>query len=173
MAETKETMLDKTISTTPLDQPQDNSLLDNIHALMTQQPYAVLCTQGNGQPYGSVIAYTTNSELNAAVFTTPIDTHKYRLLCECDQVAMVIDNRADSPARNNSSIDALTATGRAVRLSKLEDIELWKKSLMQRHPQMHEFISSSNNAFFRIDIQRYIHVTRLNEVNEWFPPQTA
>lgn len=36
---------------------------------------------------------------------------------------------------------------------------------------MHEFIDSPNNAYFRIQIQRYLHVTRLSQVNEWFPPQ--
>ncbi len=148
-------------------------MFDTIHELMTSQPYAVLCTQGDGQPYGSVIAFTVNPQLNAAVFATPIDTHKYRLLCACEQVALVVDNRADAQPDDNSCIDALTATGRAVQLCQVDEIELWQRALCKKHPLMQEFICATGNAFFRIDIQRYIHVTRLNEVSEWFPPNAV
>lgn len=144
----------------------------NIYKLMNSQPYGVLCTQGAGQPYGSVIAFAVNAQLSEAVFVTPIATHKYRLLTECNQVALVVDNRSDDHAIDDSGIDALTATGQVVRLTKLDEIEKSKKALMQKHPQMHAFIDSPNNAFFRIQIQRYLHVTRLSEVNEWFPSQT-
>jgi nitroimidazol reductase NimA-like FMN-containing flavoprotein (pyridoxamine 5'-phosphate oxidase superfamily) len=172
MDELNDTMSNQLNSTYSLKQPRDRKLYDNIHALMTGQSYCVLCTQGSGQPYGSVIAYAVNSQLNAVVFVTPIATHKYRLLTECDQVALVIDNRAADHTTDDSGIDALTATGRAIRLSKEEEIETCKQDLIQKHPHMHEFIDSPNNAYFRIQIQRYVHVTRLSEVNEWFPPQT-
>ncbi len=172
MREFNETMHYQPNSISSLKQPRERSLFENIHALMTGQPYAVLCTQGAGLPYGSVIAFAANSQLNAVVFTTPIATRKYRLLTECDQVALVIDNRAGDHISDDSGIDALTATGQAVRLSKVDDIETTKKALMQKHPHMHEFFDSPNNAFFRIQIHRYLHVTRLSEVNEWFPPQT-
>jgi len=172
MGESNDKVLNKSKSTYSLKQSCERKLYDNIHALMTGQSYCVLCTQGLGQPYGSVIAFAVNSQLNAVVFVTPIETHKYRLLTECDQIALVIDNRADDHTADDSGIDALTATGRAVELSRVEEIELCKQDLIQKHPHMHEFIDSPNNAYFRIQIQRYLHVTQLSEVNEWFPPQT-
>jgi len=159
--------------TTVADQPGRCSLYDKIHSLMTGQPYAVLCTQGDGQPYGSVIAFAANPELNAIVFVTPVDTRKYRLLCACDQVALVVDNRAGSLTDDNLHIDALTASGRAIQLHNGDEIDLWKRVLLQRHPLMQEFICASDNALFRVNIQRYIHVTRLNEVSEWSPPHAA
>ncbi len=171
MGESNDTMPYEPKSSASLKQPCEGSLCDSIHLLMTSQPYAVLCTQGAGQPYGSVIAFAVNSQLNAAVFATPIATHKYRLLTECDQVALVIDNRADEHAIDDLGIDALTATGRAIMLSNVGEIETCKQDLILRHPHMHEFIDSPNNAYFRIQIQRYLHVTRLSQVNEWFPPQ--
>ncbi|MDJ0805840.1 MAG: pyridoxamine 5'-phosphate oxidase family protein [Gammaproteobacteria bacterium] len=148
-----------------------DGLHHDIQKLMTEQPYGVLCTQGGGLPYGSVIAFTVNTHLNAALFTTPINTHKYRLLTECDQVALVIDNRAYGSTREDLGFDALTATGRAILLSKQADIATSKQSLLNKHPHMHGFIDSPNNAYFRIQIQRYVHVTRLSDVNEWFPPE--
>lgn len=155
------------------DSYPEKSLHVRVHALMTGQPYGVLCTQGAGQPYGSLIAFSVNSQLNAVVFATPTATHKYRLLSKCNQVALVIDNRGDVDATDNTGIDALTATGQVVQLDKLDEIEDCKRALLQKHPHMHSFIVSSDNAYFQLQIQRYVHVTRLNEVNEWLPPQVT
>ena len=58
------------------------SLVDQIRALMLEKPYAVLCTEGRGQPYGSMIAFAANQELNTVVFATPVATRKFRLLSE-------------------------------------------------------------------------------------------
>ena len=58
-----------------------------------EQPYAVLCVQGGGQPYGALVAFAFSQDLRHAVFVTPVATRKYRLLSECDHVALVIDNR--------------------------------------------------------------------------------
>lgn len=149
------------------------SLRDHIHTLMSEQPYAVLCTQGCGQPYGSVIAFATNPELNAVVFATPIATRKYRLLSECDRVALVVDNRAGHPG-DLSRIDAVTATGKAVKLddgSDSRDLDEWQKRLIHKHPHMREFICAPSTALIRVDILRYLHVVRLQEVHQWIPPR--
>ena len=51
-----------------------------IRELVTGQPYAVLCTQGGGQPYGSLIATGFTPDLRHVLFATPITTRKFRLL---------------------------------------------------------------------------------------------
>ena len=150
-----------------------SELYEKIYRLMSNQSYAVLCTQGNQQPYGSIIAFAANNELNAVVFATPISSHKYRLLCECKQVALVVDNRSDNPTGDNSCIEALTITGQAVRLSKDDDRQSAQQILIQKHLRMNEFMTSQHNAFFRVDVHRYLHVTHFNRVNEWFPPHAA
>ena len=60
--------------------PSDPRVRDRIRALLDEQPFAVLCTQGEGQPYGSVIAYAASEDLLAVSFATPVATRKYRLL---------------------------------------------------------------------------------------------
>ena len=148
------------------------SLHEQIKALMIEQPYAVLCTQGDGQPYGSVIAFAVNQALNAAVFATPRATRKFRLLTECDRVSLVVDNRTDSPG-DLSSTHAVTATGRAVDLEENPAEEEWQKLLVDKHPLMHDFIYAPSTAIIRIDIFRYFHVTRLQEVFQWIPPRPS
>ncbi|MDO8834221.1 MAG: pyridoxamine 5'-phosphate oxidase family protein, partial [Vicinamibacterales bacterium] len=54
-----------------------------IRRLLDGQRYGVLCTQGQGQPYGSLVAYATTPDLDSAVFATQKATRKYRLLSEC------------------------------------------------------------------------------------------
>ena len=156
----------------PVENKPDSAVRDQITILMTKQPYAVLCTQGQEQPYGSVIAFAASKELNAVVFATPVATRKYRLLSECNRVAIVVDNRTDTP-HDLSRIHALTATGRAVILQQNSAAAAWQKILIDKHPHMHDFICEPNTALVLIKIARYLHVSRLQEVYHWIPPHHA
>jgi len=164
-----EPALGEAINASAGDGSSGPDLRQRIHVLMKEQPYAVLCTQGGGQPYGSLVAFAANPDLNAVVFATPIATRKYRLLSECDRVALVVDNRAGYPG-DISRIDAVTATGNALELSAGGLAEEWRGLLIHKHPYMREFICAPSTALFRIDILRYLHVVRLQEVHQWIPP---
>lgn len=148
---------------------RETGVRDQIDTLMIKQPYAVLCTQGEQQPYGSVIAFAASRELNAVVFATPVATRKFRLLSECNRVALVVDNRTESPD-DLSHIHAITATGKAVILKQNSAIAAWQKILIDKHPHMHDFICAPSTALVLIKIVRYLHVTRLQEVYQWIPP---
>ncbi len=170
MSDNDEPALTEAFAASAGEKPRGPALRDRIHTLMSEQPYAVLCTQGGGQPYGSVIAFAANQELNTVVFVTPIATRKYRLLSECDRVALVVDNRAGSPG-DLSRIDAVTATGKALALSQSSVAEEWQELLIRKHPHMRDFICAPSTAVVRIDILRYLHVVRLQEVHQWIPPR--
>ena len=139
---------------------------DRIERLVREQPYAVLCTQGEGQPYGSLVALAVSDDLRSAVFATPITTRKYRLLCDCDHVALVIDSRSHSSA-DMMQIEAVTATGRARQVSPGADYEQEANLLVARHPQLKLFVVAPTTALFHVDIIRYFHVTRFQEVRQW------
>lgn len=139
-----------------------------IRALLDEQPFAVLCTQGGGQPYGSVIAYAVGPELRAVTFATPKATRKYRLLRECESVALVIDSRTKFP-EDMMKVEAITATGRAVQLDPGPEFDRWASLLTQRHPQLCSFVYAPSSALFRIDVHRYLHVSRFQEVHQWIP----
>ena len=138
-----------------------------IRGLLTQQPFAVLCTQGGGQPYGSVVAYAVNAALDAAVFATGRATRKYSLLAGCDRVALVVDSRSAYPDQL-MKVEALTATGRARELSDQERGP-WAERLIDRHLQLRDFVTSPTTAVFKIEIVRYLYVTRFQEVHQWVP----
>ena len=49
---------------------------DRIRQLVTEEPYGVLCTHGEGLAYGSLVAFAFTEDLRYAVFATPLATRK-------------------------------------------------------------------------------------------------
>ncbi len=144
-------------------------LEERIRCLVTKQPYGVLCTQGQGQPYGSMVAFAFSDNLSVAVFATPVATRKYRLLSECDHVALVVDNRPDHP-NDIMKVEALTATGQTTEIPRGPEFDQYSRLLVNRHSQLESFVRAPSCALFRIDIVRFFHVTRFQEVGQWVPP---
>ena len=138
------------------------SLRDRIQALVDSQPYGVLCVQGGGQPYGALVAFIFSNNLRHAVFATPMATRKYRLLCECDHVALVIDNRS-AKADELMEIEAVTATGHSKLIERDGEFDEWAGLLVSRHPYLKSFVKSATCALFRIDVVRFLHVVRFQD----------
>ena len=159
-------------STAPEPNRREVSIRDRVHRLVREQPYAVLCTQGGEQPYGSLIAFAFTADLKQAVFATPVTTRKYRLLLNSDHVALVIDNRPDRNA-DMMEIEAVTATGRSQLIERDGDFERWGTLLLARHPHLKSFVQAASCALFRVDIVRYFHVVRFQEVYQWSPTETS
>ena len=141
---------------------------ERIKRLIDSQPFAVLCTQSEGQPYGSLVAYAMSEDLTTAVFATPRATRKFRLLSECDHVAIVIDNRPEFPDQL-MHVEGVTATGRTTLVEGETDREYWAQLLVVRHPYLAGFVRSKSCGLFRIQIVRYFHVCRFQEVRQWVP----
>ena len=139
-----------------------------ILSLVNREPFAVLCTQGNTQPYGSVVAVAFTQDLRHALFATPVTTRKYRFLEASNRVALVVDDRAAWPD-DMMRVEAVTLTGRAERVERGEGFERWSEVLVRRHPQLETFVHAESCALFRIDVLRYFHVERFQEVREWAP----
>ena len=150
------------------DRDTQKCLDQQIRQLVDSQPYAVLCTQGQGQPYGSLVAYSVTPDLTNAVFSTPKATRKFRLLSECDHVALLIDNRPDFPDQL-MEIEAVTATGRALMVEEGDEFERWAQLLTARHEYLAKFVRSASCGLFRVRIVRYFHVSRFQEVHQWAP----
>lgn len=150
---------------TPAEEPL---VLESIRALVNNEPFAVLCTQGGGRPYGSLVAFAFSASLGHFVFATPVATHKYRLLSECPHVALLVDNRSSFPG-DVIKVSAVTVTGRAAQVEPGVEFEPWAGLLTSRHPGLSSFVQAPSTALFRVDVARYLHVTRFQEVRQWMP----
>lgn len=163
--------LDEPLLHIPQDDDRDDaepSLPQRIRSLLDGQPYAVLCTQGGGQPYGSLVAFAFTEELAALFFGTPKTTRKFHLLSACDRVAMLIDTRA-ADSTELTRVEAVTVTGRSAILERGPDYEQGLACLSERHPHLRSFFQAPTTALVRIEVIRYFHVSRFQDVREWAP----
>ena len=156
----------------PTTSTRSESLVTRIRRLVAGEAYTVLCTQGERQPYGSIVAYAFGEDLSSAAFATAITTRKFRLLVECPQVALVVDNRARFPD-DMMRVESVTVTGRAVHLAPGPEREFWAARLIARHPYLESFVTAATSALFRVDVARFFHVVRFQEVRQWIPPRAG
>ncbi|AHM57744.1 pyridoxamine 5'-phosphate oxidase (plasmid) [Peptoclostridium acidaminophilum DSM 3953] len=139
-----------------------------IRNLCDEQSFAVLATQGQGQPYATLISFATSPDMKYAIFATPIQTRKYSLIQGDQMISMLIDNRSSQPNSLNS-ISALTITGKAKALSDEESIELWSGLLLCKHPYLSHFVKSPSTALIVVEVTGYFYVRRFQEVFQWSP----
>ena len=165
--------MNATTATGEMDEKcEETDLAKRIGRLVHGQPYGVLCTQDDSQPYGSLVALAATDDLSALVFSTPITTRKYRLLSACDHVAVVMDSRSTAPDEL-MQLEAVTATGRVHVVPRGPDFERWGGLLWGRHPNLAAFVLAESSALFRVEVVRYFHVCRFQEVRQWIPKRTS
>ena len=139
-----------------------------IRALCLEQPFAVLATQGEGQPYTNLISFAVSENLGQLVFSTPAQTRKYNLISKNRKVSLMIDNRDQQPESINL-IRAITITGTARILEDSKEIEHWSDLLIKRHSYLEKFINSPSSSLILVDIIRFFYVRRFQEVYQWAP----
>jgi hypothetical protein len=147
---------------------EDRSIPERIRRLLTEQPYAVLCTQSQSQPYGSLVAFAASDDLKTLAFSTTVATRKYRLLTECEHVALLIDSRSDSSV-DMMRIEAVTATGQARVVAAGPEFDCWAGLLTACHPHLAPFVKAKSSALVCVQVVRYFHVCRFQEVRQWVP----
>ena len=142
-------------------------ILPQIRNLLEKEPFCVLCTQGQSQPYGSLIAFAYSDDLRHLYFTTPKATRKYKLLTDCSGAAFLVDNRRRYPD-DMIRVEAVTITAQAVQIDPADSVR-GLELLQLRHPYLIEFLKADTTALFRADAVRYFHVCRFQEVTQWAP----
>ncbi|MFU8794157.1 MAG: pyridoxamine 5'-phosphate oxidase family protein [Dethiobacteria bacterium] len=139
-----------------------------IKEIIFNQPFAVLATQGEGQPYTSLISYAASTDLQHLVFATPVQTRKYSQIIKNKRVSLLIDNRSQQPESINL-IRAITVTGQARALEKEEEAEQWARLLLNKHSYLAKFVKSNTSGLILIKVVRYFYVRRFQEVYQWIP----
>ena len=156
------------INTPGTDGESTPSVELRIRRLVKDQLYGVLCTQSDGQPYGSMVAFAFTEDLKHVVFGTPRATKKYQILTACSNLALVVNNMNRHP-NDLMSVEALTATGRASEITPNAAATRWANMLLQRHPYLEAFIFSPSTALFEVEIGRFFFVRSFQDVIQWEP----
>ena len=143
------------------DTPETLAVIGN---LLESQRLAVLSTQNHGQPYCNLIAIAATDDLRHLLFATTRATRKYANLMADSRVAVLVDNRQNDVS-DFTGAAALTALGKAWELQGAER-QQFLKVYLGKHPYLEEFVTSPTCALLRIKVDKYIVVTRFQEVRE-------
>jgi nitroimidazol reductase NimA-like FMN-containing flavoprotein (pyridoxamine 5'-phosphate oxidase superfamily) len=143
------------------DEPELRRVL---HDLLATQNFGVLCTQGQGHPYGSVVCFATSDDLSRIWFSTTRSTRKFAFIQDDDRVAFVVDNASNRPADLFEAV-AATGTGHARELTGAER-EAASERYLSKHPHLKEFAASPNCALVEVTVGTFHVVTRFQEVVE-------
>ena len=76
----------------------DPELFSLVHNLLETQRAAALATQEMGQPYLSLMAFAVTPDLKTIILATDRYTRKYANLMVEPRLALLIDNRGNTPA---------------------------------------------------------------------------
>lgn len=139
-------------------------VLDLIKNLLESQKLAVLSTQDHGQPYCNLMAIAATEDLKYLLFATTRATSKYANLMADSRVAVLVDNRQNDPA-DFTAAAALTALGKAWELQGAER-QQFLTVYLRKHPYLEEFVTAPTCALLRVKVEKYIVVTRFQEVRE-------
>jgi len=126
--------------------------------------FAILATEGKGQPHMSLIAITPVGGYSKLIFSTYRNTVKYSNLIENGKVAVLIEN-GDCKNLNLQGNYILTAFGYA------EEIKVGNDSIsklhLKRHPDMKSFMQSEECALIQITINAFQLVLGIEDVH-WY-----
>ena len=137
---------------------------NDLKSLFASQHTGVLATQQDGQPYTSLVAFTSSEDLKDLFFATMRATRKYANLSPDSRVSMLVDNRSNVPSDFQWAM-GVTATGRAEELTDPER-QTSLTAYLAKHPHLKDFVSSPGCAFLRIRVDTYYVVTRFQKVVE-------
>ncbi len=135
-----------------------------VRQVLNNNRFAVLATVNNNKPHACLIAVTVTDDLLQLLFATYKNTSKYTNLTQNENVCILFENRNDKK-NSKQEITVLTAFGKATEI-KTEHSDALNTQLL-RHPELNTFLSSSNCAFFRVNVDAYQLVLGVDEIYWW------
>jgi nitroimidazol reductase NimA-like FMN-containing flavoprotein (pyridoxamine 5'-phosphate oxidase superfamily) len=135
-----------------MNSPSD--LRQTLKDVLATQRFCVLATQGQGQPYGSLVAFAETDDLKQLVFATSRDTRKFSNLKSDARVALVIDSRSNSKSDLKNAV-AVTAVGLAHEATG-DERERLAGVYLAKHPGLAEFIGSPGIAVCAVEVEDYV-----------------
>jgi len=129
--------------------------------LLTTQRFAVIATESKRQPYTNLVSFVSSPNFHHLFFPTKKETQKFLNITENNLVAVLIDNRENTPSDLSKAI-TITAIGSAQVLKQDRDIIV--KLLLQKHPDLAAFVSDSSCVLIDIAVDTYQIVQQFEHV---------
>jgi len=143
---------------------KQNTKKEYITRILKTSKFAVLATEGDGQPHASLIAITPFGNFRQLIFATYRNTRKYRNLLHNSKVAVLIEGLNVRMKGLKESV-ALTIIGHSEEIS-IEENEVAFNTHLKRHPEMESFMLSSDCALIMVIAQSFQVVNGINDI-QW------
>jgi len=147
-----------------IDATETREIVQN---LLNSQSLAVLSTQMSDRPYSNLIAFAATGDTKEILFATTRATRKYANLSTNPLVALLIDNRSNQET-DFGEASAVTVLGTAGEVLGPHR-ERYLKLYLKKHPYLEEFVTAPTCALIRVEVEKYLMVTRFQEVREIYP----
>jgi heme iron utilization protein len=144
--------------------------LQMLQELFAAQRSAVLATTEDGQPYLSLMAFATTSDLQYLLVATYRATRKYHNIEADPRVALLVDNRTNQPADLEQAM-SITALGQAKEVGATEK-NWFLRIYLAKHPPLEKFVNSPECALIKVKVERYFVVSNFQEIREVVPRQS-
>jgi len=138
-----------------------------IQNLLHSQRLAVLSTQMSGRPYSNLVAFAATADLQDILIATTRATRKFANVTADPRVSLLIDNRSNEEM-DFGETSAVTVLGVAEEVLGPER-ERYLQIYLKKHPYLMDFVSAPTCALIRVKVERFIMVTRFQEVREVSP----
>jgi heme iron utilization protein len=127
--------------------------------------FAVLATEGDGQPHASLVAVTPMAGFRELIFATYRNTRKYSNLARNGRVAVLVECITTNRQGLQESL-VLTAFGRVEEIRDGEENIVFEAHL-ERHPELSAFMRSEDCSLVRIKVDTYQVVRGIDDVEWW------
>lgn len=127
--------------------------------------FAVLATEGDGQPHASLIAVTPMENFRKLIFATYRNTRKYNNLVRNGKVAVLVESIDINRSGLKDSF-VLTAFGHVEEIGTDQKNMVFKAHL-ERHPGLLSFLQSEDCSLVRIKVDTYQVVRGIDDVEWW------
>lgn len=134
--------------------------------LLRGQKTGILATCSNNIPHLSVVGFAFSADLKSIFFATPSATIKFKNIQLNPSVELLIDNRKNI-ADDFSCAVACACAGRATEVSG-DSRNFAHQLMLERHPELEDFLRSPTCSIIEISIFRYSIVKRFQEVTDLF-----
>ena len=138
------------------------TIKEYIENILRTSDFAVLATEGNGQPHVSLVAITPIGNCRQLVFATYRNTLKYRNLESNGKVAVLFESGAVNE-NDSGKRTVLTITGHTEEISITKN-EAVCQAHLKRHPEMESFMLSPDCALILVTAQSFQVVNGIDEI---------
>lgn len=141
---------------------KETNINEYIGYILSTSRFAVLATEGNGQPHTSLIAITPVENFSQLIFATYRNTLKYRNLMQNNKVAVLVEGEHVNSKGLKESV-VLTIIGHTQEIN-IEENEASFQAHLKQHPELESFMLSTDCALILVIAKTYQVVLGIDDI---------